>query len=99
MDIRTVIERLKAHETELRTQGVARLSVFGSTARGEADALSDVDLAAEFIPNAVIGVTGLGRVQRRIADILGVEVDLIEEPVVRKPTLQSEIDETRVVAF
>lgn len=38
------IARLKQHQTELRRLGVQHLYLFGSTARDEAGAGSDVDL-------------------------------------------------------
>ncbi len=47
-----VIGMLRAHEAELRAAGISRLSLFGSVARGDAEAGSDVDLAAEFDPAA-----------------------------------------------
>jgi predicted nucleotidyltransferase len=43
-----VIATLKAHEKELRAAGVVRLSLFGSTARGDRHPDSDVDLLAAF---------------------------------------------------
>jgi predicted nucleotidyltransferase len=42
-----IIAILRSHELELRRAGVRRLSLFGSAARGEANATSDIDLAAE----------------------------------------------------
>ena len=39
---------LQAHEAELRHAVIRRLSLFGSVARDNAEADSDVDLAAEF---------------------------------------------------
>ncbi|MBV8456670.1 MAG: nucleotidyltransferase domain-containing protein [Acetobacteraceae bacterium] len=39
-----VIAILRAHEPELRTAGVVSLSLFGSVARGEAQAGSDIDV-------------------------------------------------------
>ena len=42
------IARLKAHETELRRIGVLHLYLFGSTARDEAGADSDVDLFFDY---------------------------------------------------
>jgi len=45
-----VIATLRAHEAELRQAGIHRLSLFGSVARGDAEAESDVDLAVEFDP-------------------------------------------------
>lgn len=43
-----VIATLRAHEAELRAAGLKRLSLFGSVARGDHEADSDVDLAVEF---------------------------------------------------
>ena len=47
-----VIATLRAHEAELRQAGIRHLSLFGSVARGEAATGSDIDLAAEFAPEA-----------------------------------------------
>ena len=47
-----VIATLRAHEVELRQAGIHRLSLFGSIARGDGEAESDVDLAVEFDPAA-----------------------------------------------
>ena len=47
-----VIAALRTHEAELRSAGIRRLSLFGSVARGDGEAANDVDLAAEFDPNA-----------------------------------------------
>jgi predicted nucleotidyltransferase len=39
---------LQAHDAELRELGVLHVDVFGSVARGEATAESDVDLLVDF---------------------------------------------------
>lgn len=100
MDRASVIAELRRHEAELRGLGVVRLSLFGSTARGEASEQSDVDLAAELEP----GPRGFAHLERltalreRLATLLGAPVDLIEEPSDR-PRVQSEIDRDRFLAF
>src|SRR5579875_1337680 len=43
MDRSRVIETLRGHSDELRAAGVVHLSVFGSVARGDQSARSDVD--------------------------------------------------------
>lgn len=43
-----VLTLLKEHESELRRSGVARLGLFGSFARNEPHAESDIDLLIEF---------------------------------------------------
>jgi len=42
MDRSGIIAKLREHESELRAAGIVRLSLFGSVARGEATAQSDV---------------------------------------------------------
>ena len=44
MDRASIVTALRAHEPELRLAGVVSLSLFGSMARDEAEAGSDVDL-------------------------------------------------------
>jgi predicted nucleotidyltransferase len=63
-----------AHRDELRALRVRSLSIFGSVARDEARADSDIDLIAEF--TEPIGYFHLFHVQHRLEEILGVRVDL-----------------------
>lgn len=93
-----VIATLRAHEAELRQVGIRRLSLFGSVARGEAEADSDVDIAAELDPEAGIGFFALGALERRLADLVGRKVDLLPEPV-EKQRLRANIDRDRRRAF
>jgi uncharacterized protein len=100
LDRDDVIEALKAHEAELKGLGILRLSLFGSAARGDASAQSDVDLAVELTP----GPRGLAHLERldaikdRLQAILATPIDLIEEPS-DLPRVQSEIEKDRVLAF
>jgi len=93
-----VIATLRAHETELRGAGIRRLSLFGSVARNDANVDSDVDLAAELDPEARIGLFALGALERRLAELLGREVDLLAEPV-ETDRLRANIDRDRRLAF
>ncbi len=98
MDIATVLTRLKARESELRDLGIASLSLFGSTARGEARPDSDVDLAATFDENAGIGLFEFADIMERLRMMLDTPVDLVGEPA-RKPRMQAEIDRDRIRVF
>jgi predicted nucleotidyltransferase len=93
-----VIATLRAHEAELRAAGVQCLSLFGSVARGDADAGSDIDLAAELDPRAGVDLFRLAALERRIGELLGRRVDLLPEPA-EKPRLQAGIDRDRRLAF
>ena len=93
-----VIATLRAHEAELRRAGIRHLSLFGSVARGDAEATSDVDLAAELDPDARIGLFALAALERRLANLLGRKADLVPE-LVEKPVLRAKIDRDRRPAF
>lgn len=89
---------LRAHEGELRAAGIRRLSLFGSVARGEDEADSDLDLAAELDPAARIGLFALTALEQRLAALIGRPVDLVPEPV-EKPRLRANIERDRIRAF
>ena len=92
------IARLKAHEAELRAMGIKRLSLFGSTARGEERPGSDVDLAAEFHHQSSFGLFRYAKLAGHLERILEAKIDLIGEPA-RSPRLQTEIDRDRLLVF
>ncbi len=94
------LARLREREVELRALGIERLSIFGSTARGEEGPESDVDLAASLDYEAVSGLGPFGYfgIADVIAAMLGTKVDLVTEPA-RKARFQAEIDRDRVRVF
>ncbi|WP_294284778.1 nucleotidyltransferase domain-containing protein [uncultured Sphingomonas sp.] len=93
------LQRLRSCESDLRQLGIERLSLFGSTARGEERPESDVDVAVELKQDAHIGAFAFIALERRVAAILGERVDLVAEPHDEAPRLQAEIDRDRVHVF
>jgi predicted nucleotidyltransferase len=70
-----VLQILKQKNAEMaRRFGVKTLSIFGSFARDEATATSDVDLLVEF--NRPVGYFGLFALQDYLEKLLGCPVDL-----------------------
>jgi len=70
-----VINLLKSENTRLSNQfGVKTLLLFGSVARDEATAASDVDLLVEF--NKPVGYFGLFTLQDFLEKLLNTQVDL-----------------------
>jgi predicted nucleotidyltransferase/DNA-binding XRE family transcriptional regulator len=69
--------------------GANDLRVFGSVARGEDTAASDVDMVAD-IPGG-IGLFELGAFERELSDILKVKVDLVPSDALR-PRVRVEVD-------
>ena len=70
-----VLQILKQKKGELTKQfGVKSLLLFGSVARNEATATSDVDMLVEF--NRPVGYFGLFALQNYLEKLLGCRVDL-----------------------
>jgi len=93
-----VISALRAQEAELRQAGIRHLSLFGSVARGDADADSDIDLVAAFDPAAGMDLIQLVGLERRLTATLGRPVEILAEPV-ESPRLRANIERDRRIAF
>jgi uncharacterized protein len=74
--------------------GVSGLRVFGSVARGEDSADSDVDLLADLPPG--MSLFGLGRVQAELEAIVGARVDLVPAQDL-KPDVRSRAERDMVL--
>jgi uncharacterized protein len=98
VDRSTVIERLKAHEAELRAMGVTALSLFGSVARDEAGPDSDVDLLARIDRERIRTLYDLGGLADHVEQVLKTRVDILTEPI-EKPRLAAEVERDRVHVF
>jgi uncharacterized protein len=98
MDREHVIARLREHEAELKSAGIVRLSLFGSVARGEQTAQSDVDLLGDFDKNKHYTLLTLGRLESRLADLLGAKVDLSSAEWMKESVRQHALHEA-VLAF
>ncbi len=84
-----VIRVLSERRTEMvQKYGVRSLALFGSVARGEASAASDVDLLVEF--DRPVGYFGLFALQDYLESLLGCEVDL-GTPRSLKPRLRERV--------
>lgn len=83
-----LMDTLRRHLPEIRKFGVVRLAVFGSVARGDVRAGSDVDVLVEFD-----GPTTFDRyfdLKFFLEDLLGRPVDLVTEKALR-PELAPEV--------
>lgn len=72
---------------------IARLAIFGSVARGEAKAGSDVDVLVEFIGRA--DFDRFMTLKERLESLLGTRVDLVTTKAVR-PELRPRIEQEAV---
>ncbi len=89
--LEAVRKELHDHMPELRSRfGVVSLGVFGSYARAEHDATSDIDILAEFAPDARVGFFEFLTLQEHLASILGRPVDLVTRTAL-KPSMGDRI--------
>jgi predicted nucleotidyltransferase len=80
-----VIETLRKHEPELRAAGILHLRLFGSVARGEETAHSDVDLLADLDQSKRLSLVGMARLENRLSDLLGAKVALCPAGSMKEP--------------
>lgn len=98
MDKGSVVVILQRHAPELKAAGVVHLRVFGSVARGEASSRSDVDILADFDRSKRFTLVSVGRLQNRLTELLGVNVDLSSPEWLRESVRERALREA-VLAF
>jgi predicted nucleotidyltransferase len=79
-----------------RKYGVSSLAVFGSFARGEARADSDLDLLVTFAVR--VSLLGMVALQRELSDLVGRKVDLQTEAAL-SPYIKDQILRERQVIY
>ena len=88
-----ILAQLKAQQSVLHELGVSSIQLFGSVARDQADADSDIDCLVEF--SRPIGVFGLSKIRLFLQDILHHPVDIGTEDALkehlRTPVLEDKI--------
>ena len=77
---------------------VSRLELFGSSARGEHRADSDVDLLVAFQPEAEVGFLHLARLQTALEDLLGQRVDLVPRRGLKSSIRDEVLSEARLLS-
>lgn len=97
MDRESVIRTFRAHEAELRGEGIAHLYLFGSVARGEADERSDVDIFYDYDPER-FGFLQFMRIRERAPEIVGCSVDIMPREAIH-PRIRSAVEQTAIEVF
>jgi uncharacterized protein len=97
MERTEAIDRLRAHEAELKQLGVLHLYLFGSTARGDAREDSDVDLFFDY-ERGKFGLYELIDVKDATARILGRTADIMTRDSIHR-ALRSGIEANALRVF
>ncbi|HLC02034.1 MAG TPA: nucleotidyltransferase family protein [Anaerolineales bacterium] len=88
-------DRLKLAEL-CRSNGISRLALFGSAARGEATSGSDIDLIADLPDGATL--LDMVRLEREFSSVLGKSVDLLTEESI-SPYIRERIKDDILVVY
>jgi uncharacterized protein len=85
------LRKLQGQADAIKALGATSLYLFGSTARNEADANSDVDLFIDYDPRGRFNALDLVAAKRLLEEHLGVEVDLTTRKGLH-PLIREEIE-------
>ena len=92
------LDVLRVNASELRARGVRHVAIFGSVARGEANAQSDVDVLLEMDPQKRIGLFGYVALCADIEELFSPKADVVNAATVR-PRYRQSILSDAVYAF
>jgi predicted nucleotidyltransferase len=97
-DLQKALETLRSHENDLRRLRVSYAAVFGSVARGEVGAGSDVDVLVELDEDHPIGIYEYARVKLYISELFDGSGDVVNRRTL-KPLLRTNILNDAIHAF
>lgn len=83
-------DALRENSAWLANEGIARVAVFGSVARGDVRPGSDVDLLVEFAPDASPRPLRVFALKSELSERLGVPVDVATWDILR-PSVAEEV--------
>lgn len=94
----TALARLQPYETRLRSRGINALYLFGSTARDEAKAKSDIDLLFDYDPKSSFSLFDQAGLMLELSDGIGAKIDLVSRRGLR-PRLKARVESEMIQIF
>ncbi|CDI09343.1 MULTISPECIES: nucleotidyltransferase family protein [Hyphomicrobiales] len=92
------ISKLKQHAQAVESMGATSLYLFGSTARDEAIASSDLDIFIDYDPGRRFSLLDLVGIKQFLEEELAVEVDVTTRNSLH-PLLRNDIEQSAVRIF
>jgi hypothetical protein len=83
MNKHDILARLREYEHALRERGVTHAALFGSIARNEQNAESDIDILVDLDPEVVATMFDYAGVKDYIAGLFDQSVDVIDREALR----------------
>ena len=79
---------------------VRKLTIFGSAVKGTFDPeKSDIDLLVEFEEDAALSFASLFGFENAVAELVGIDVDVVINAKFRNPYFQEAVDESRELVY
>ena len=98
IDLKGIIAKLRAIEPDIRAEGVRKLWIFGSRARGDARPDSDLDVLIELDPTSKFGWLNLTGVRLACQDATGLDFQVTIRSEL-KPRIAERIADDLVEVF
>jgi predicted nucleotidyltransferase len=92
------ITRLRQSADAVREMGATALYLFGSTARGESHAASDLDLFIDYEPGSGFSLLDLVGIKQFLEEELAIEVDVTTRSSLH-PMLRTDIEQSAIRVF
>ena len=94
-----VLSQLKAYSARLKAEGVQSLSLFGSVARGDEHADSDIDLLASLDNRDFkLSLLDIARLQDELERVLGRRVQITTTPL-RNPYFKKNVEQDLIRVY
>lgn len=81
----------------LARRGAVKVAVFGSRVKGKADLESDLDILVKFPESVKMSLLDRSRLQAELSEILGIDVDIVEEEELRSYIADEVKEEAEVI--
>ena len=98
MTLESALRTLRDAETALRARGVSHAAIFGSTARREERADSDIDIAVDLDGRVSRTIYDYVEVKEAVAALFDRPVDVVDRAAL-KPHLRERVEREPVYAF
>jgi predicted nucleotidyltransferase len=79
-----IIERLKEREADWRAHGVTHAALFGSVARNEQNAGSDIDILVDLDPAIIVTMFDYAGLKDYVASLFQGSVDVIDREALKR---------------
>jgi len=98
MNKNDIIATLRQNEAALRARGVAHAALFGSRARGDDRADSDIDILIEIAPETPVDLFAYVAITQFVEDLFPMPVDVANRRAL-KPHVRPSAEQHAVYAF